>query len=140
MKEFKKKLFYSITVLGISSIITQIVVLREFLSVFQGNELVFGIILANWLLLTGFGSYIGKYTDKIKFKLRWWIIAQLIIAFLPFFHIIIIRNLRNLFFLYGELIDLISIILSTFLILLPYCFISGFLLTLACCIDRKSVV
>ena len=65
----EKLLFFSITALGISSIITQIILIREFLSVFSGNELVFGIILANWLLLTGIGAYIGKYSDQIKEKI-----------------------------------------------------------------------
>ncbi len=128
----QKLLFISITALGISSIITQIIAIREFLSVFYGNELIFGIILANWLLLTGIGAYLGKYSEKGK--IQWLIISQIIIAFLPFFHIAIIRNLRNIIFLPGELIGIAQIFLSSLLILLPYCLISGFLLTLACCV------
>ncbi|MBW2974096.1 fused MFS/spermidine synthase [Candidatus Woesearchaeota archaeon] len=125
-------LFIAITALGISSIITQLTAIREFLSVFYGNELIFGIILANWLLLTGIGAYLGKYIKEGK--ISWLIISEIIIAFLPFFHIAIIRNLRNLIFLKGELIGITKIFLSSFLILMPYCLISGFLLTLACCI------
>ena len=52
--------------LGISSIITQIILIREFLSVFYGNELILGIILANWLLLTGLGAYLGKFSEKMQ--------------------------------------------------------------------------
>lgn len=125
-------LFIAITILGISSIITQVIVIREFLSVFYGNELIFGIILANWLLLTGIGAYLGKYFEKGG--ISWLIICQTIIAFLPFFHIAVIRNLRNFIFLLGELVGIAQIFLSSFFILLPYCLISGFLLTLACCV------
>ena len=53
----RRAVLLSVTCLGVSSIVTQIVTLREFLSVFAGNELVIGIILGNWLLLTGLGSY-----------------------------------------------------------------------------------
>jgi hypothetical protein len=45
---------------GISHIVTQLVAIREFLNIFYGNEIVFGIILANWMLLMGIGSYLGK--------------------------------------------------------------------------------
>ena len=37
----------SLIMLGITSLVTQVIILREFLSVFMGNELVIGIILAN---------------------------------------------------------------------------------------------
>ena len=121
MKIIKNKrqrlLFIAITALGISSIITQIVAIREFLSVFYGNELIFGIILANWLFLTGVGAYFGKYFEKGK--ISWLIISQIIIAFLPFFHIAIIRNLRNVIFLPGELIGIVQVFLASFFILLP---------------------
>ncbi|MBW2983579.1 fused MFS/spermidine synthase [Candidatus Woesearchaeota archaeon] len=130
----EKLLFFAITALGISAMITQLTIMREFLTVFYGNELVFGIILGNWLLLTGIGSYLGKYIEKVKDKFRLLIISEIIIAVLPFFHIFIIRNLRNLIFLPGELIGAIRIFLSSFVILLPYCIISGSLLILACCV------
>ncbi len=126
----QRLLFIAITALGISSIITQIIAIREFLSVFYGNELIFGIILANWLLLTGIGACLGKYFEKAK--ISWLVISQIFIAFLPFFHIAIIRNLRNIIFLPGELIGIVQIFFASFFILLPYCLISGFLLIVAC--------
>lgn len=124
-------LFISITALGISSIITQILVMREFLSVFYGNELIFGIILANWLLLTGTGSYLGKYADHVKQKMEFLVICQVAIAFLPFLHILLIRVLRNVVFTPGVLVDVIQIFVFSLLLLLPYCLISGFLLPMA---------
>ena len=52
--------------LGSTSIIAQVILLREFLSVFSGNELVIGLVLANWMILTGLGAYLGQYPLKIK--------------------------------------------------------------------------
>ncbi|MCK5283550.1 MAG: fused MFS/spermidine synthase [Nanoarchaeota archaeon] len=128
----ERLLFYSITALGISSIITQIILIREFLSVFYGNELVFGVILANWLLLTGIGAYIGKFSDMVKNKVRFVIICQMFVAFLPFFSVYLLRTLRNVVFSVGSLVGIVEIFISSFVLLLPYCIISGFLLTLFC--------
>ena len=51
----------SLLIMGVSGIIAQIILLRELLISFHGNELTLGIILANWLILEAFGSFfIGK--------------------------------------------------------------------------------
>ena len=127
----EKLLFFAITSLGVSSIVTQLFLMREFLNVFYGNELVFGVILGNWLLLTGIGSYAGKASKKVKDKTKLLVSLQLLIAVLPFFSLAFIRALRMVL-VPGEAVDFAHIFLSSFVILLPYCVISGFLLTLAC--------
>ena len=138
MLKREKLLFYSITALGISSIITQLILMREFISIFYGNELVFGVILANWLLLTGIGAYLGKFLDRIKNKISLLIICQILIAFLPFINIFLIRTLSNVIFPIGSLVGITQIFFSSFILLLPYCLISGFLLTLFCCVFSKK--
>jgi spermidine synthase len=131
----KKPLILSLSALGISSIITQIILMREFLNVFSGNELVFGIIFANWLLLTGIGSYLSKFIKKKQ--LNFFIISQIIISILPFFQIFLIRLSRNFIFTPGLLLGLNELVIFSFLILLPYCLLSGVLLTIACSIFKK---
>ena len=51
--------------LGLTSLVTQVILLREFLSIFFGNELVIGILLANWMLLTAIGSFAGKRLAQV---------------------------------------------------------------------------
>src|SRR4030043_1511162 len=46
--------------LGFTALITQIILLREFLTVFYGNELVIGIVLSNWMILTALGAGLGR--------------------------------------------------------------------------------
>lgn len=56
---FKKKrslAFIAITTTGFVATIAQIIILREFLVVFYGNELSAGIIFAGWLLWNAIGS------------------------------------------------------------------------------------
>ena len=40
---------------GISSVVTQLLTIREFLTQFQGNEIVIALVLFNWLILGGLG-------------------------------------------------------------------------------------
>ncbi|HDD72667.1 MAG TPA: hypothetical protein ENG00_01085 [Candidatus Aenigmarchaeota archaeon] len=136
-----KTLYLSVISLGISSIVVQLVLMREFLSVFYGNELVFGIVLGNWLLITGIGSYLGKYSGRIKKKLELLIFSQVLVAVMPFVSIFLIRSLRIYFFIPGQALGLEGIFASSFLILLPYCLISGAFLTVVCSLisGRKGI-
>ena len=57
----------TILVVGSSGIVAQVMLLRELLVSFYGNELTLGLILANWVILEAFGVFaIGKFIDKIK--------------------------------------------------------------------------
>ncbi|MFC1586988.1 fused MFS/spermidine synthase [Planctomycetota bacterium] len=127
-----KLLFIAIFALGISSIITQLTVMRELLAVANANELIIGILLGNWLLLTGLGAYLGKFARAGRRDFAILIGAEIIIAILPVIHIVLIRVLRNAVFLRGEAIGMAEITLSSLVLLLPYCLLSGFLLTFAC--------
>jgi spermidine synthase len=120
----------SILVLGIGEILTQLVLVREFLSVFYGNELVIGLLLANWLLISGIGSYVGRKVSKIADKQRVIIILHVLIALLLPAAIYVIRNLYNFAFIRGEMVGVTQIFITAFLILLPICFITGFSLPL----------
>ena len=65
----EKTLQLSLFTLGFSSLITQVYLLRESIAVFNGNELVIGIVLGNWMLLTGGGAFLGKFFGKIRGKI-----------------------------------------------------------------------
>ena len=67
--------------MGFSGIVVQILLLRESLVVFSGNELAIGIILANWLVLETFGSlFLGKRVEHLKEKLKAYVSIQLIFS------------------------------------------------------------
>jgi spermidine synthase len=127
--------------LGVSSIMTQLTLMRELLSVFFGNEMVFGIILGNWLLLTGIGSSLGRTASRLRRPLRVLIAAEILIAVLPIADLFLLRVLRNVVFTRGAMIGVTGTVLSCFVLLLPFCLVAGYLLTLACCLlsaDRDS--
>ena len=116
-------------VLGFTALITQLVLLRAFLSVFQGNELVFGIILGNWMMLTGLGAWLGRYSSRMKNRdqfvyrnLIWLGILPLMTGFLLFF-------LKNLVFIPGSLVGLFGVFSGSLIILSPFCLLSGYSFT-----------
>ncbi len=67
-----KKMFLSqlpaVFALGVVSQVVQIVLLRELLMVFHGNELSLGIILAAWMLWVGIGSHLGSKIARRSIK------------------------------------------------------------------------
>ncbi len=133
----QRLLFFAITTLGISSIVTQLFITREFLNVFQGNELIFGILLANWLMFTGAGAYAGKLIGRIKNKIPLLVVFQFMIALLPIISITIIRMIKPVVMSSGTP-GMAGVFSYSLLILSPYCVISGFLLTLACSVFSEK--
>lgn len=115
--------------LGSTSIIAQVILLREFLAVFSGNELVIGIVLANWMVLTGLGAYLGKFPTRMENASTAIVSGLLILSVLPFLTTFLINFLKNMVFPVGALISLFQIFYSSFLLLIPFCLISGFLFT-----------
>ncbi|HUU57917.1 MAG TPA: fused MFS/spermidine synthase, partial [Phycisphaerae bacterium] len=127
-------IFLAVCALGISAAVTQLTLMRELLSVFSGNEMIFGVILGNWLLLTGIGAYLGRTAGRIRRPVTWLMIAQILLAVLPVASVFAVRTLRNVVFLRGAMIGVTESVASCFVLLAPYCLISGYLLTLACTI------
>lgn len=125
-----KPLNFSIFVVGFTAILTQLVVLREAISGFYGNELIIGIILGNWLLLTGIGSFLGKHSKKIKKKIHLAIYLQIAVVIITPIIVFLIRTIRTYIALSGQLVGLLPSFFYSFILLLPFCFISGFSVTL----------
>lgn len=125
----KRLILTSVVVLGVSSVMTQLVVMREFLAVFGGNELTVGVILGNWTLLTGIGSYLGKRLPK---KVTVLIASQLAVGGLPVLQLSLLRVTRNMLFVQGELASLTEIFVWSLVLLTPFCLLTGSFLILAC--------
>ena len=49
---------------GISSVVTQLVTIREFLTQFQGNEIVIALVLFNWLCLGGLRTLLARVITR----------------------------------------------------------------------------
>ena len=125
-----RRLSLAVVALGATSIVTQVILLRDFLSAFYGNELVIGIILANWMIITGAGSFLGKYSNTLGANDNFIALILAFVAVLPGVTMFLLRFLRNIVFLPGSMVGLTQILYTSFVLLLPYCLVSGFSFTL----------
>lgn len=118
--------------LGAAAVIAQLVLMREMLAAFAGNEMVLGIILGNWLLLTGAGAWLGRASGRLRNREGAFIAALIFIAIAPLVQVFLLAVLRNAVFGRGIQVGLTETVLASFVVLLPFCVASGWLLTHAC--------
>ncbi len=128
----KRKLYLSAFVLGLTSMVGQIIIIRELIVVSYGNELSLGIILASWLFWVSIGSLVfGRVVDKIKFKETLLSIIQLAISIVLPLNIFLIRNIKSLLHISpGEIMGFSPIFASSFISLSAVCVLLGFTFTL----------
>jgi spermidine synthase len=124
----------SFLIMGASGIVAQIVLLRELLISFLGNELTLGIILANWLILEAAGSFIiGKSVEKVKKKVEAYVFLQIFFSVALPFSIYLCRIFKNILLTTpGEGLGFAPILYSSFFILLPVSLSHGALFTYGC--------
>jgi spermidine synthase len=120
--------------LGVSCVMTQLALMRELLGVFAGNEMVLGVVLGLWLLLMGMGAWVGRTSEKLRSQLVALALIQILVAVLPLAQVFLLRALRNVVFIRGAAVGVTETVSAAFVLLLPYCLLAGYALTLACSI------
>jgi spermidine synthase len=135
----RRRFQFAILVLGLSGMVAQVLLLRELLVIFHGNELTIGIILGNWLVLEAIGSFfLGKQIEKIRPKLEAFVAAQLLVSVLFPVMIYLTRIFKGIIGVtVGEGLGLLSIFYSSFIILLPVSLLHGAAFTFACKIHSE---
>jgi len=120
--------------IGFTAIAAQIVLMREFMIVFYGNEISTAIILSAWLIWGAIGSwFLGRFTAYVKLKAELFSACQLCLSFLAPLTILATRYIKIAFGLApGELIGFTPMFVSSFVILAPLCTLLGFMFALAC--------
>ena len=124
----------SIFLIGFTAMAAQIVIMREFLIVFCGNEITIGFILGSWLIWGAVGSWaLGGLADKTKSKQDLFIVCQLVLSLLLVLGILAIRSIRFYFKLSpGQVSGIMPMVISSLLIIAPVCALMGFMFTLGC--------
>lgn len=118
-----------LSLIGFSAVIAQIVLMRELIVVFYGNELSLGLMLANWLLWTAIGSsLIGRLAAYFANPRR--LVAGLQVAVAVVFPLTIfaVRASRSVFQTTpGELLGPWPMFLTSLITLSAFCVVAGFL-------------
>ncbi|MCF8142422.1 MAG: hypothetical protein K9N21_00735 [Deltaproteobacteria bacterium] len=122
----KRLIVWSIIGTGISSVTTQLLTIREFLTQFSGNEITISLLIFCWLMVTGMGAFAAKFLKRDSITA--YTLLLLIIAFWPLVQMIGIREFREIFFTHGVSPGFYSILFYILLTISPYCLLTGFIL------------
>ena len=125
-------MIFPLSVIGFAAVIAQILLLRELVTSFNGNELTYGISLMIWLAATGLGSYVsGKTINIFKDPLKALIYTELAVSIIVPAEIYFARTSKALFNIpAGSIPDLNAILAISILSMAPACFLFGWLFTL----------
>jgi spermidine synthase len=127
--EPKTKVPYLLFLLGVITMINQVVFIREFMSVLAGNELVLGVTMATWMLITGWGAFTGRKKLSASFSFTKGINMLIFLAFMPAILIGFLFLLKYMLFPPGTITGLGTAVTGAFFLLFPVCFLSGYLFT-----------
>lgn len=136
----EKHLAALVVATGISSVVSQLLIIREYLTRFQGNEYVIALIFFAWLLLGGLGSLLSTLIDK-RFlpaaigRLAW---LSLFTAVLPMATLLAIRLGRDVIFTPGVSTGFYQTFAFVFVTLGPYGVLVGFILPYTLAVLRSG--
>jgi spermidine synthase len=116
--------------LGGFTIPAQIYFLREFLTLFNGNELVLGTTISLWLLVTGAGVWMARIFPVRSGQRNFATFLMLLLSVLPFAAIFKLQMQRGSALVYGAAPGFWEIAYSCLFAILPFCILNGYLFIL----------
>src|SRR3989338_5392093 len=125
-------LYFSLFILGLTSLVAQVIIARELMVSFYGNEFFIGWILFAWLFWVGMGSIIPKFFKNFPAGLPLLVSCHLLAVSLLPLEIILIR-LSKIFTTVsaGQIPDFLPATAVSFLIMAPLCLVLGLQFTVA---------
>jgi spermidine synthase len=129
--------FHLFAALGFTSTAGQILLMRELIVVFYGNEVSLGIMLAGWLFWVGLGSLLAA---QLAPRFRWFsrvpalALLQGVLGLATLGSLLCVRALPLLLGRgsAGEIVGYVPIVVSSFLVVAPTCLLLGLLFDLFC--------
>gem|GEM_PF-5405967 len=110
--------------LGLTAVIAQLTLFREFALLFSTNEIIYAVLLSIWLLFTGLGSWVAGVKYDIN-KQKYHTILTLLFAVSVYTAWLTVPFFKNLVVPAGEVASPAEVMISASLILFPVCFFSG---------------
>ncbi len=133
-----QRITVTLFILGFTTILIQLVLIRELLNLFQGNELVIGLILCLWMLLTaagaGFARHVPVNVNKYLLISRLFVLEALV----PVVVMVLLGLVDSLLFPPGTTRGLIMAFAYSLAFLLPGCLIAGLLFAMLASLLSES--
>jgi spermidine synthase len=119
LSAFKIKI--NLIIIGFVSSSVQLLLMRELMNIAGGYELIAGSFLGSWLIGSAFGSSVaGKSDLKDLGKIN------LVFSLSPLITLLMMLLLSRIFLNPGQTPSFLAAIIYTLLVLVPFCFVSGF--------------
>lgn len=122
----KREFRFIFILLGFITILAQLVMLREFLKNFSGNELVIALFLSSWMMLTALGASLGS-RSTIRQNTIHSPLLLLLISVLPLLIYLLLLLISRFMFLPGVQPGLLNTIICIVLLIFPVCGLSGYI-------------
>jgi spermidine synthase len=128
-KSVRILIFLCIVVIGCYATIAQVILVREFLNIFYGNELCLGIVFGAWFSGIAIGAFAGLKIERIsRYAIIVFGISLLAMCIVLPVQIISIRCIRGILNVgVGEYISFLPLLFTSFGLILPFSFIIGFI-------------
>jgi spermidine synthase len=122
----------ALAAVGFTSTIAQVVLMRELVATFYGNELLFGLVLAAWLAWVAAGSWgMARLAEQRQLGAGTFAAGLTFAAALFLAQIGLVRGVRTLLGVTpGAFVEFGPMVGAVVLILAPLCLLTGFLFTL----------
>ena len=111
-------------ILGFNAVVIQLVILRELFSIFAGNELLTGLVLACWFVFTGLGALLVKFVGSKINSFYSYLLLTLPLVFTALL-LLAFSFYKNQLFQPGVMPGPLEIFYVVTGILLPVCLLSG---------------
>ena len=108
-------------IIGFVSSSIQLLLIREMMNISGGYELITGMFLGSWLIGSAIGATMAGKSQLIDVKK-----INLIFSFSPVISLLLMFFLSKLFLNTGETPSFLVSMIYTFLVLIPFCLVSGF--------------
>ena len=108
-------------IIGFVSSSIQLLMMREIMNITGGYELVTGIFLGSWLIGSAIGAAIAGTSALYDIRK-----INLVFSFSPLISLLLLFFLSRVFFNPGESPSFLISLIYTFLVLIPFCLVSGF--------------
>ncbi len=137
-----KKSYYKIFSfgLGLISTISQVVLLRELVTVFYGNEIAYAVILGSWFFWVALGSFwMSSFIRKVKNSHSWFFLIQILQFFVLPFILILIRVIKPIINIpIGSVIGIVPMCGTTFILIAPVAILFGASFVLICHLSQAN--
>lgn len=124
---------YNLFIVGFVSTAIQLLFIREMLNIAGGYELITGIFLGSWLILSAAGASISMISHLSDVKK-----INLIFSLSPFVSLFFLLIFSRLFLNTGETPSFLVSMIYTLIVLIPICVVSGFTFTRLMSIARTN--